>query len=146
MNANAKANPRFCPPNNPSFSCSGYSISIIHAVCQLGRHHREIGKKFSSYLAVGDSGGYTDNSQLVITFFFISAFCLLSQNLPVFFLPKHCTLGTEAMMCRMALVGVEKECAGGWVRRGVGKLSSSQGYISRGVRFEMGRIRADKLA
>jgi hypothetical protein len=43
------------------------------------------------------------------------------------------------MMCRMALVGVEKECAGGWVRRGVGKLSSSQGYISRGVSIRDGQ-------
>jgi hypothetical protein len=36
------------------------------------------------------------------------------ENLPVFFLPKHCTLGTEAMVSIWPLSVSKGECAG-WI-------------------------------
>lgn len=98
----------FSVPNFRPFHSTPF-VSPIARRKDKDRTHQE---KVFSYLAVGDSGSYNQNpvskSDPTKSLPHSKFPGKKSQNIPVFFLPKHCTLGTEAMVIEWPLSVVER--------------------------------------
>ena len=92
------------------------------------------GITISSYLAVGDSGSYSTESNVSQnpTHNHHPLLPPKKPNSPVFFLPKHCTLGAEAMVVEWPLSEVERgsvpEGKLSTLRMGVSQLDKSRWF------------------